>query len=419
MLKSRKIPITKPSFNEKEELAVVEVLRSGWSTQGPKVAEFEKRFAEKVGSKYACAVSSCTTAMHLGLLAVGVKPGNLVLTVSHSFIATANSIRHTGAEPIFVDINPNSYNLCSEKLERILNTDTFEKNNALYYKHTERLSVGESPLIYMNKDHNEYGKIAAIMPVHQAGMPADMESINTIAKKYNLPVIEDAACAAGSDITSEKSLTMKKIGAPHSELACFSLHPRKVINTGDGGMITTNNEEADKLFRLYRQHGMGISDLLRHGSNKVICEDYLLTGYNYRMTDIQASIGIEQLAKLDKIVESRRSVAKQYKDAFENIEWCKTPYENPYYRSCYQSYILKLSDDRISQLEFMQYLVDHGIASKRGVMNAHQENPYLDQKWNLPNSEEARDRAVLLPLYPSMDQEDIEYVIDTVKRFKS
>ncbi len=418
MLKSRKIPITKPLFSSEEENIAIEAIRSGWVTQGPRTAEFEKEFAKAVGADYACAVSSCTTAMHLGLLALGVKPGNVVLTVSHSFIATANCVRHAQAEPVFVDIDLQDYNMCPAALEGVLSEDCESRDNKLYYRNTDKLAKGESPLAYIDKNNKEYGRVGAILPVHQAGMPADIEAIKKVAAKYNIPVMEDAACASGSSITDPNSLKVKKIGAPHSELACFSLHPRKVITTGDGGMITTNNEEYDKYFRLYRQHGMGVSDLVRHSSKKVICEDYLVTGFNYRMTDIQSAVGLAQLKKLDDIVARRRRVADLYREGFKDLGWCKTPYENPYFSSCYQSYILRLVDDSVSQIDFMQYLVDNGVASKRGVMNAHQEPPYLPQEWDLPNSVTARDRCVLLPLFPTMEDEEIEYVMQIVKGYK-
>ena len=255
------VPLIKPTIGEDEVQAAAAVLRSGWVTQGKEVAAFEREFAAFVGAQHACAVSSCTTALHLALLAVGVGPGDEVITVSHSFIATANAIRYCGAMPIFVDIHPGTFNMYPDLIERVI---------------TERTR--------------------AILCVHQIGMPCDLQSILTIARASSLPVVEDAACAIGSEIFWGGS--WDRIGKPHGDIACFSFHPRKLVTTGDGGMITTANPEWDRQFRLWRQHGMSVPDTLRHGAQRVIFESYLQLGYNYRMTDIQAAVGRVQLRRL-------------------------------------------------------------------------------------------------------------------------
>lgn len=260
---SAPIPIAKPLLGEEEAAAAHRCILTGWVTQGPEVAAFERDWCEMTGAPHACAVSNCTTALHLALLAVGVKPGDEVITVSHSFIATANSIRCCGATPVFADIEPGTFNIDPKLIESAI-----------------------AP------------KTKAILVVHQMGMPCDMAAIMPIARKHGLKVVEDAACAIGSEIQWEG--VWQKIGNPIGDAVCFSLHPRKIITTGDGGMITTASAGMDAQFRLLRQHGMSVSDRVRHGSSQVIFEEYPILGFNYRMTDPQAAIGREQVKRLDR-----------------------------------------------------------------------------------------------------------------------
>lgn len=413
------IPIAKPDIGEKEAAAAREVILSGWVTQGPKVKQFEEAFASYAGSKYACAVSSCTTALHLALLTVGVKPGDVVVTVSHSFIATANAVRHCGAEPVFVDIESETYNMSPEALDKCIKEDCEAIDNELFYKNILNFTKRESPLANVIRRQNQklkskrygIGRVAAILPVHQMGMPCNLSAILRLANKFNIPVVEDAACAIGSEISFDKGRTWGKIGKPHGNIACFSFHPRKVITTGDGGMLVTNTPEFDQKFRLFRHQGMSVSDIVRHESKSIIFEEYPILGYNYRMTDIQAAIGIEQLKKLPKFIDKRKKIDKLYRKYLKDISWLKLPIEHDYARCNWQSYPVRvLTNSPVSRNELMQYLLDDGIATKPGIMNAHQEKVYSNQKSKLPESEEAREKVVLLPIYQNLSEEDIKRI---------
>lgn len=370
------IPIAKPYLTADEAQAAYDTILTGWITQGPKVAEFEKKFAEYTGAKYAVAVSNCTTALHLAMIVAGVKEGDEVICPSMSYVATANSIKYVGAKPVFAEVNPSTYNLDVVDTERKITSKT-----------------------------------KAILLVHQIGMPADIDAFQRLADKYKLKLIEDAACAAGSAYQN------KKIGS-HSELVCFSLHPRKVISTGDGGFVTTNREDYYQRMKLLRQHGMSVNDRVRHESSKVIFEDHVEVGYNYRMTDIQAAVGIKQLEKLDWIVSERRKVAKQYNEAFADIDFIRLPVEEDGYFTNYQSYSIYLKENcPISRNELMQKMLDAGIATRRGIMTTHRETAYKTEyaDVSLPVSENACDNSIILPLYIPMNSEDVKKVIETFK----
>jgi dTDP-4-amino-4,6-dideoxygalactose transaminase len=374
------IPIAKPVLEEAEAEASRQVVLSGWVTQGPQVSAFEREFAAYVGAPYACAVSSCTTALHLALVAVGVGAADEVITASHSFVATANSIRYCGATPVFVDIDPRTYNLDP--------------------RHTAEAVTPRT---------------RAILAIHQMGMPCDLPALLDVAKRHGIALIEDAACAAGSEIWVNGA--WEPIGRPRGDIACFSFHPRKVITTGDGGMLTTSNPDFDHAFRLLRQHGMSVPDTVRHGSPQVVFEDYLAIGYNYRMTDIQAAIGRKQLERLQELVLRRRVVAARYDELLGNIEGLLLPLEPEWARSNWQSYCVRLPD-RTDQKGAMQELLDQGIATRRGIMCSHREPCYADEKprHDLHQSELAQDHAILLPIYAQMTEADQLIVANALRR---
>ncbi len=365
------IPIAKPYLDTSDAQNAYDTILTGWITQGPKVKEFEEKFAEYTGAKHAVALSNCTTALHLAMIVAEIGPEDEVICPSMSYIATANAIRYVGAKTVFAEVNE-QYNLDIEDVRSKINART-----------------------------------KAILLVHQIGMPADIAAFKQLCVEHKLILIEDAACAIGSEYQGEK------IGV-HSDLVCFSFHPRKVITTGDGGMITTSREDFANRMRVLRQHGMSVNDRVRHLSDKVIMEDHVELGYNYRMTDIQAAVGIKQLEKLDLIVTERRKIAEQYLQAFKNIDCIRLPKEENGYRTNWQSFSIYLKPNcPISRDELMQKMLDNKIATRRGIMTSHRETAYKEYCNGLvmPISEDLADRSILLPLYYPMAQEDINTVI--------
>nr|CRH05107.1 putative DegT/DnrJ/EryC1/StrS family aminotransferase [Candidatus Magnetococcus massalia] len=375
------IPIAKPLMGEQESALVAETIASGWVTQGPRVATFEENFAQQVGVAEAVAVSSCTAGLHLALHAMGAGPGDEVITVSSSFIATANAIGYCGATPVFVDIEADTLNMDVALLEGAISAKT----------------VG-------------------ILAVHQLGMPCDLTAIKSIAEKHGLWLVEDAACAIGSEIEIDGA--WRNIGHPVGAMAVFSFHPRKVLTTGDGGMITTNDTELANRLRKLRQHGMDISDRERHSAGRVIFESYPEPGFNYRMTDIQAAVGIVQLTRLQGIIAGRREIAERYHALFAKLPGVTPPHQPPWARSNWQSYALRLPAGT-EQKSVMNALLEQQVSSRRGVMCAHLEGAWPKERWragsSLSESQKGRDETIMLPIYPQMSPSEVEQVVDGVR----
>jgi dTDP-4-amino-4,6-dideoxygalactose transaminase len=288
-------------------------------------------------------------------------------------------VKYCGAKPVFVDVELETYNIDPNLIEAAITPKT-----------------------------------RAIMCVHQIGMPCDLEGVLAVAKRHNIPVIEDAACAIGSEIKIDGE--WEKIGAPRGDIACFSFHPRKIVSTGDGGMLTTKNAAYDKQFKLLRQHAMSVPDTVRHGSNQVIFETHPVLGYNYRMTDIQAAVGREQLKRVPEIVATRRRLAARYNELLQNNIGIMLPVEPEDRRTNWQSYSVTLPA-HCDQRTVMQAMLDAGVSTRRGIMCAHREDGYKNGRAaDLPNSEFAQDRRIILPLYHQMTDDEQTLVAETLKK---
>lgn len=377
-MEKRLIPISLPVTGEEEWHALKEPITTGWLTSGPKVREFEKAFAERHRVKYAIAVTSATTALHLALIGLDIKPGDQVIVPAFTWVSTANVVLYQGAEVVFCDIDTRTFNLDYNKLK-------------------EKITQ----------------KTKAIIVVHLFGLCADMDKIKEISGE--IPIIEDGACAAGSSYKGVPAGGLGKMG-------CFSFHPRKSITTGEGGMITTNEDDLGVKLQVLRNHGASISEEQRHhGSKPFLLPDFNVLGYNYRMTDLQGAIGIVQLKKLDKFIAERLKWANFYMEELRNISWLSLPEISDEYSHGWQSFVLLIDETKSpsSRNEIMEQLQQRGISTRPGTHAVHMLG-YYAKKYKIktddfPGAKIANDNSISIPIHNQMVKEDFEYVIHCFK----
>ena len=366
-----KIPLLRPYFDLEELEEIQKVLDSGWVSQGPKVKEFEDGIAKYLSVKYAIAVTNCTSALHLSLLSIGIKEGDEVLVADYTFPATGHAVLYCGAKPVFVDVDLKTYNINPELIEE---------------KITDRTK--------------------AIIPVHTFGQPAEMDAIMKIAEDYNLKVIEDAACALGARYKNKFAGTIGDIG-------CLSFHARKGITTGEGGMAVTDNKNFAEKIRKLSVFGM-TSAWDREEINKFIIPEFTEVGYNYKMSDITAAVGVAQLGKLDKIIERKRALAKYWDDKLQEIEFIESPYVSENIKHIYQSYVA-LVDMRINRNKLIEILMKKGVQAQIGTYASHIQ-PVYNSDDKCPNSLDIFNRSLALPMYYMLRKEDIDIATSHLKK---
>jgi perosamine synthetase len=366
----------RPYLGEEEAQAAAEAVRSGWVAQGPRVARFEADFAAYVGAAHGVALSSCTTALHLALVQLGVGPGDEVVVPSLSFIATANAARYVGATPVFADVELATGNVTVSTVDAVRTPRT-----------------------------------RAVIAVHQGGLPFDTVALRAACADWGVALVEDAACAAGSTAYG------RPVGAG-ALIAAWSFHPRKVITTGEGGALTVDREDWAARLRRLREHGMNLSAADRHASAQPVMESYLETGYNYRMTDVQAAIGLVQLAKLDAMVARRRELADRYHELLSDVD-SVTPVRDPAYGTTnYQSFWVLL-DEAFGRRrdEVLAELAVAGISARRGIMAAHLEPAYAGvSRAELPVTERLTRESLILPLHHTLGASEQDHVVDTLRK---
>jgi len=391
------IPIARTNLTEAEINSVLDPLRSGWLVQGPKVREFEEKWSSFTGSKHSIAVTSCTTALHLSLAALGFGPGDEAIVPAFTWISTANVVEHLGGRVVFCDIDLDIFNIDPEKIEAKITAKT-----------------------------------KAILPVHLFGLAADMEAINAIARQHKLWVVEDAACGFGSRYHGQHVGTQGNTG-------CFSFHPRKAITTGEGGMVTTQDDKLAEKIRRLRDHGAAMSDLQRHlGARPYLLADHPDAGYNQRMTDLQAALGSAQMDRATDIITERQRLASRYDQAFENLAWLQTPAQLHGYEHGYQSYPCLFQPDRAKAAArhskkaeikdinternlWMDQLQQQGISTRPATHAVHMLSFYR-QKYGLqpedfPNAFAANDCSISLPLFHGMTKAEQDFVIEQAREY--
>jgi dTDP-4-amino-4,6-dideoxygalactose transaminase len=371
----RRVPLARPSFGREEEEALLAALRSGWVTQGPRVEEFEARFAEAVGAPHAVAVSSGTAALFLALHALALGAGDEVIAPALGFIATANAIVHAGATPVLVDVDPATCNVDPEAVAAAVTPRT-----------------------------------RAILLVHQLGLPADLDALQASAERHGLVLVEDAACAVGARHRG------RPIGGS-GNACCFSFHPRKVLVTGEGGMLTTADARLAERLRRLRHQGMSVSDLERHRAERAIVESYAEIGYNFRLSDLHAAVGLAQLARLEALLAERRRLAARYDAAFAGSRVLR-PRAPAWAEANHQSYLVRLEGaDAEARRRILERLHRRGIGARRGLMAIHLEPAYRDRppRAPLPHTEAAAASTLVLPLFPGLAEDDQDYVVSELR----
>ncbi len=388
-----KIPIAKPYFGKEEREAIVKPLETGWVVQGPYVKEFEDKVAAFTGAACAKATSSCTTALHLALLACGVKPGDQVVLPSFTFVASANAVRYAGAEPVFADVDLRTYNVDTTKLEAAI---------------TDRTT--------------------ALLPVHLFGLCADMDPILALAGERGLAVVEDAACALGGFYKGRHAGVMGDAG-------CLSFHPRKSITTGEGGMVLSSNPDLAPRIEVMRDHGAEVTDLKRHATGATLLPEYNTLGFNYRMTDFQGAVGVAQMGKIDYILSKRAELAGRYDDGLADLPWLRTPAVPGSRKHGYQSYVClfapsepegadskaldKMGGDRT---RLMGYLEENGISVRQGTHAVHALGYYRESAGgevpSCPNSLIAERLTLALPLFPQLESSQQDRIIEILRGWK-
>jgi perosamine synthetase len=375
----RNIAISLPSTGDDEWNAVREPLLSGWLTQGPKVAEFEKKFASYHEANHALATTSCTTGLHLMLAALGIGPGDEVIVPAFTWVSTANVVLYCGAIPVFADIDPHTFNINPKDIAQRITTRT-----------------------------------KAVMVVHLFGLCADMDAIRAVVPAH-IPILEDCACAAGATYKGKFAGTLGLAGA-------FSFHPRKSITTGEGGMVTTNDSAYAGICDQLRNHGASVSEEIRHkGPKPYLLPDFNLLGFNYRMTDLQGAVGVVQMEKLSSFIKERQQWANFYCEELANIEWLRMPSRPTEGQHAWQSFVTHVDPALapVPRNEIMEKLQQQGISTRPGTHAVHMLNFY-SQKYDLkphdyPGAQDANDNSMSIPLHNRMTAEDYKYVVRVIK----
>lgn len=372
-----RINVMKPWLGDEEAKALAEVIASGWVAQGPKVREFEADFSAAQEVRHAVATSSCTTALHLALVVAGIGPGDDVVVPSLSFIATTNAVTYVGARPVFCDVDPATGNVTAETIHAALTLDT-----------------------------------RAVIVVDQGGVPVDLDPIREFCDRHEIIVIEDAACAVGSRYKG------KPVGAG-ADVTVWSFHPRKILTTGEGGMLTTHRADWAARARTLREHSMSVSAADRHASALAAPELYLEVGFNYRMTDLQAAVGIVQLGRLEEVVARRREIAAAYVAGLGGLKGLRFVADPPYGTTNFQSFWVEvLPGFPLGREALLSMLADAGISARRGIMAAHRQPAHRSRyggNGGLEFTDRLTDRTLILPVFHELDTVSMNRVMNTIR----